>query len=459
MKKTYLPALVFIIALIALACNFPSSAAPTQDLNVVDTAVAQTLVAQTGQPSAQDTETVTPVPANTEAPTPLSTATNVPIPPTATSICDLSQFVSETVPDGSTFAPGSTFTKTWRVKNVGACTWTSSYAIVFDSGDHLGAPDAIPFPGNVAPGQEVDLSINMQAPSAPGNYESYWKFRNASGIIFVTTPYSAKINVVAPTSTTAPVTGITLIHPIITLLPLLLPNTQQVYNQVSVNAGAVGSASVDCPSGTLAVGGGFALGSDMIISGSYPSGNGWKTEALNNSSSSQLLNAYVICLSNTSGSVSSKNASALISAGNTGNAAITCPSGSIATGGGFRLNASYLQVYNSSKGGNGWQAYARNSSGINSNLTAYVTCLSGISGASTAQILSQTSISGNSTGSATAACASGSLLTGGGFALGNNLFVYNTSMTSDPTKWISYARNTAAGSQLINSYAICLSLP
>ena len=105
------------------------------------------------------------------------------------------------MPDGTEFAPGATFTKTWRVRNVGVCTWTTAYAIVFDHGDHLGAPDTVPFPGTIAPGQEVDLSINMQAPSTPGSYESYWKFRNASGAIFVINPYSAKITVLAPTST------------------------------------------------------------------------------------------------------------------------------------------------------------------------------------------------------------------------------------------------------------------
>ena len=460
MKKTYVPALVFIVALIALACNFPSSAAPTQDLNVVNTEVAQTLVAQSGQPAAQATDTLTPAPANTEAPTPLSTATNVPIPATATSVCDLSQFVSETIPDGSNFAPGATFTKTWRVKNVGACTWTSSYAIVFDSGDHLGAPDAVPFPGNVAPGQEVDLAINMQAPTTPSSYESYWKFRNASGVIFVTTPYSAKINVVAPTPTSSPVAHITLIHPIVTIIiPLLLPKTQFSYTQVSVAPGTLGSTTASCPSGTIVVGGGFALGSDMVISGSHPQGNGWQTEARNNNPANQLLNAYAICLYNTSGSITSKTASASAPAGNIGHAVATCPSSSVATGGGFELNPSYVQVYNSSQDGNGWQVYVRNSSGTSSSFTAYATCLSGISGAATTQAVAQTSIAGNSTGSASAACSSGALVSGGGFALSNNLIVYNTSMSSDFAKWNSFAQSTISSSQLINSFAICLSLP
>ena len=101
---------------------------------------------------------------------------------------------------------------------------------MYDHGDHLGAPDTIPFPGNVAPGQEVDLSINMQAPLTPGAYESYWKFRNASGVIFVVNPYSAKITVVAPTATTAPAPA-----PVTVTLPYLAGESGLVLSGGGVN--------------------------------------------------------------------------------------------------------------------------------------------------------------------------------------------------------------------------------
>ena len=45
----------------------------------------------------------------------------------AATYCDQAQFVSDlTVPDGSSFAPGATFTKTWRLKTIGTCTWTTT---------------------------------------------------------------------------------------------------------------------------------------------------------------------------------------------------------------------------------------------------------------------------------------------------------------------------------------------
>jgi len=99
--------------------------------------------------------------------------------------CDWAQFIADvTVPDGTAYTPGAAFRKTWRLKNIGACTWTTSYSLVFDSGEKMGAPSAVNFPANVAPGQTVDLSVDMTAPSAAGHYFGYWKLRNAGGVIF-----------------------------------------------------------------------------------------------------------------------------------------------------------------------------------------------------------------------------------------------------------------------------------
>src|SRR5215211_3698822 len=171
---------IFILA----ACNFPSSAAtPTAQSNAVFTAAALTVQAQLTQSIPFSTPTL-----------PLSVATNTPLSvPTlpaatvrpaasATPVCDQAQFVKDiTTPDGSQIAPGAAFTKTWRLKNAGACNW-SGYTLVFDSGDLMGAtsPQSI---GTVSPGQEVDLSVNFTAPTTSGSYRSYWRIRNSSGVL------------------------------------------------------------------------------------------------------------------------------------------------------------------------------------------------------------------------------------------------------------------------------------
>lgn len=100
-------------------------------------------------------------------------------------MCDAADFVSDVnYPDGSIVARGAVFVKTWRVKNVGVCSWTPSYTFVFVKGDAMDAPTEVPLPGNVKPGQTVDLSVTLTAPNKDGKYRGYWKLRNASKALF-----------------------------------------------------------------------------------------------------------------------------------------------------------------------------------------------------------------------------------------------------------------------------------
>jgi VCBS repeat-containing protein len=88
------------------------------------------------------------------------------------------------VPDGTRFDPGESFTKTWRFKNEGTCTWNSSYALVFISGYPMQAAYTNPLLGEISPGFEVDLSIEFQAPMEYGDYAGFWKLRDSEGNFF-----------------------------------------------------------------------------------------------------------------------------------------------------------------------------------------------------------------------------------------------------------------------------------
>jgi hypothetical protein len=124
--------------------------------------------------------TVTPLPPLTPTQTPFS------IPPTISpAACDKASFVWDvTVPDGTLFSPNAAFTKTWRLKNAGSCTWTPAYSLVFYSGEQMGAPTSVNFPYGVAPGQTVDITANMVAPTTEGEYRGFWILRNPSGALF-----------------------------------------------------------------------------------------------------------------------------------------------------------------------------------------------------------------------------------------------------------------------------------
>jgi hypothetical protein len=115
-----------------------------------------------------------------------ATTPGTPIPGTGgsgTGTCNAAQFLKDiTVPDGTEFTQGETFTKTWRIKNVGYCTWSTSYRLVFISGDSMGAPTTgVPLPYTVKPGEYVDASVDLVAPSVPGDYKGNWKLSDISG--------------------------------------------------------------------------------------------------------------------------------------------------------------------------------------------------------------------------------------------------------------------------------------
>ncbi len=94
-------------------------------------------------------------------------------------------FVADiTVPDGTKINAGASFTKTWRLRNSGTCTWTTSYALVFADGDSMNGPVAVPLGSSVAPGQTIDISVNLTAPSTAGTRRGYWKLRNTAGATF-----------------------------------------------------------------------------------------------------------------------------------------------------------------------------------------------------------------------------------------------------------------------------------
>ncbi|HLO33086.1 MAG TPA: NBR1-Ig-like domain-containing protein [Anaerolineales bacterium] len=172
-----------ILILIFSACNLPSSTPATEEPNAVFTAAALTVQAQLTQAVAFNTPTLPPPAAtNTSVSFPTLPASTLQPAASATPVCDQAAFIKDvTIPDGSQITPGAAFTKTWRLRNAGVCTW-SNYQLIFDSGDLMGAtsPQTIP---TVDPGEDADLSINFTAPLTPGSYRSYWRVRNASGVL------------------------------------------------------------------------------------------------------------------------------------------------------------------------------------------------------------------------------------------------------------------------------------
>ena len=193
-KPNALTMITLMMLLVLSACNLPrKNAQPIQPEgpNAIQTAAALTVEAFANEPK----ETSTPGANESTAPPAETQPTETPKPtsssPTQASVdekpCDKAVFVTDvTVPDGTEFEPGEDFKKTWRLKNDGTCTWSTSYALVFADGSAMNGPVSIPMPENVAPGETIDLSVNLTAPSKPDTYHGNWRLRNASGAVFGT---------------------------------------------------------------------------------------------------------------------------------------------------------------------------------------------------------------------------------------------------------------------------------
>jgi hypothetical protein len=99
------------------------------------------------------------------------------------------------MPDGTHVAPGASFTKTWRIRNSGACPWDASYRLNFIAGEQMNSPESIPLSETVLPGAEVDISIDLMAPGADGTYQGQWQLVAPDGTPFGAKPY---VEIVVP---------------------------------------------------------------------------------------------------------------------------------------------------------------------------------------------------------------------------------------------------------------------
>jgi hypothetical protein len=197
-KRTcYFTLIAMAMTVAILACNLPGATTipentPVIPPNTSGTSVALTVQAELAKAIPPQLTTTPTVAVAVASPTPTSTnppLTNTQQPPTATLTqlpCNQVSFVSDvSVPDGSVFETGKSFTKTWRLKNTGSCTWTSGYQLVFVNGDQMNGPGSQSLTGGtVAPGGTVEVSVNLVAPASAGTYKGYWKIRDPSGITF-----------------------------------------------------------------------------------------------------------------------------------------------------------------------------------------------------------------------------------------------------------------------------------
>ncbi len=225
MRKKSLARLLFLVSLVFFTggCSFDipglttgKSVEPGKDAQVTETAlwgVIQTATARVAGPRATAT--------------PSLTSTINPY----QGVCEWAEIASaEVMPALELVPPNHGLTAKWQLRNVGTCTWDEAYALVFYSGQALGAPEKYYLSRPVAPGETIDIAFPLIAPAQPGQYTGAWKLRNPDGKVVGIGDYPngslvAKINVGGEAVTPLPTQNKT---PTPTLAPLLLDRCDAV---------------------------------------------------------------------------------------------------------------------------------------------------------------------------------------------------------------------------------------
>lgn len=193
--KLKLTLVVMLVAMLTAACGSPNTPAqePTSDVAAVRTSAASTVVSQFTLTAAAFTPTPS-LPTDTSAPQATSTVTVAPLAQvtnaegTTVALCDSLSIdpvtVDVNIPDGTIMSPGQDFVKTWKVKNNGSCPWGAGYKLVYAGYAADMDGQFQPLAEVIQPGQEVEVSVQFQAPSETGEYLSAWQMENPTGVTF-----------------------------------------------------------------------------------------------------------------------------------------------------------------------------------------------------------------------------------------------------------------------------------
>ena len=244
MRKKLFVSFLFLVFILP-ACSGRST--PSQPAGITATAspVASATLAQpteptattTQQPQIEPTNQPTPTELPTEVPLPSPTPTQAPTQESASPTSAESDTVEQapvsssdkatepckntaafyedvTFPDDTPVRQGEAFTKTWRVRNEGTCAWVG-YKLVYAGGEAMNANPSNDIPP-AAPGEIINISVDMESPKRGGSHISYWQFATDTGETFgigagadgllwvrVQVDYTSADQTSAPTSSTA----------------------------------------------------------------------------------------------------------------------------------------------------------------------------------------------------------------------------------------------------------------
>ena len=115
----------------------------------------------------------------------LPIVTRTPRAAVAQSCDDDAELIEQTIePAGEVVAPDANFTVAWKLRNVGDCTWSRAYRLIFVSGDRMEGARTTRLRSPVNPDETVTLTLEFTAPAEVDAYQGTWRLRNANGDTF-----------------------------------------------------------------------------------------------------------------------------------------------------------------------------------------------------------------------------------------------------------------------------------
>jgi len=94
------------------------------------------------------------------------------------------RFVSDvSVEDGTNVNPGQSLVKIWKMRNESTVAWPENTRLAFVGGDKLASVEAVAVPA-IEPATEIDIAVDMVAPTKPGRYVGYWRLVAPDGTRF-----------------------------------------------------------------------------------------------------------------------------------------------------------------------------------------------------------------------------------------------------------------------------------
>ena len=117
-----------------------------------------------------------------------------------------SDFVADvTIPDGTAIKPGAQFTKTWRLRNTGRCTWDAGYRLAYVDGPRMTDQNFVELTQETQPKQTADISVVFTAPRESGAVKSRWQMQAPNGARFGKKVF---VQIYAGTSPIDPIVGV-----------------------------------------------------------------------------------------------------------------------------------------------------------------------------------------------------------------------------------------------------------